>query len=341
MDMISELETLCLLNGISGDENRVRDYIISQIGNKAEVSVDNLGNVIAFCKGEKTPKNKVMVSAHMDEVGMIVTYINSDGTLKISAVGGIDERVVYGRRVSVGKSGIIGVVGGKAVHNLTAEERKKAVPFSELTVDIGADSREEAEKLCALGDSVCFVSEFCRFGEGFLKCKAIDDRAGCAIMLKIIREGVKYDTYFTFVVQEEIGLRGSTCAAYTVNPDFAFVLESTTAADIPSASGADRVCELGKGPVVSYMDRHTIYDKELYSLAFETAKENGIPCQTKTKVAGGNDAGAIHLSRGGVRTAAISLPCRYLHSPSCVIKGEDFENAYRLTKLLLDRTYNK
>ena len=127
MDMISELETLCLLNGISGDENRVRDYIISQIGNKAEIRVDNLGNVIAFCKGEKTPKNKVMVSAHMDEVGMIVTYINSDGTLKISAVGGIDERVVYGRRVSVGKSGIIGVVGGKAVHNLTAEERKKAL----------------------------------------------------------------------------------------------------------------------------------------------------------------------------------------------------------------------
>lgn len=341
MDMINELKTLCLLNGISGDENSVRDYIISRIKDKAEITVDNLGNVIAFCKGKKTPKNKIMVSAHMDEVGMIVTYINSDGTLKISSVGGIDERVVFGRRVSVGKKGLVGVVGGKAVHNLSADERKKAVPFSDLTVDIGADSKEEAEKLVSLGDSVCFASEFCKFGDNFLKCKAIDDRAGCAIMLRLIDEGVEYDTFFTFVVQEEIGLRGSTCAAYTVAPDYAFVLESTTAADIPSASGADRVCELGKGPVVSYMDRHTIYDKELYDMAFETAEKNNIPCQTKTKVAGGNDAGAIHLSRGGVRTCAVSLPCRYLHSPSCVIKSSDFENAFQLIKLLLDRTYNK
>lgn len=339
--MINELKSLCLLNGISGDEGAVRDYIISRIKDKAEMTVDNLGNVIAFVKGRSKPKNKVMVSAHMDEVGMIVSYIEPDGTLKISPVGGIDPRVVFGRRVTVGENNICGVVGGKAVHNLTEEERKKSVPFEKLTVDIGCTSREEAQKLVSLGDSVCFVSDFVRFGSGFVKCKAIDDRAGCAIMLRLIDEGVDCDTYFTFVVQEEIGLRGATCAAYTVNPDYAFVLESTTAADIPSAAGADRVCELGKGPVVSFMDRHTIYDKELYALAFELAAENNIPCQTKTRVAGGNDAGAIHLSRGGVKTCAVSLPCRYLHSPCCVIKDEDFENAYTLTKMLLDRTYNR
>jgi len=339
--MTDMLRELCLLDGISGDEGAVRDHIISRIGDKAEVTVDDLGNVIAFVKGKSSPKNKVMVSAHMDEVGMIVTYINTDGTVRVSPVGGIDPRVVFGRRVRIGKAGIYGVAGGKAVHNLSAEERKKSVPFDKIVIDIGCDSKEETEKLVSLGDSVRFVSDFTEYGDGYVKCKAIDDRAGCAIMLRLIDEGVPCDTYFTFVVQEEIGLRGATCAAYTVAPDYAVVLEATTAADIPSASGADRVCELGKGPVVSFMDRHTMYDKELYRLAFETAAENGLPCQTKTRVAGGNDAGAIHVSRGGVRTCAVSLPCRYLHSPSCVIKREDFENAYTLTKLMLDRIYNK
>lgn len=339
--MTDMLRELCLLDGISGDEGAVRDHIISRIGDKAEVTVDDLGNVIAFVKGKSSPKNKVMVSAHMDEVGMIVTYINPDGTVRVAPVGGIDPRVVFGRRVRIGKAGIYGAAGGKAVHNLSAEERKKSVPFDKLVIDIGCDSREETEKLVSLGDSVRFVSDFTEYGDGYVKCKAIDDRAGCAIMLRLIDEGVLCDTYFTFVVQEEIGLRGATCAAYTVDPDYAVVLEATTAADIPSASGADRVCELGKGPVVSFMDRHTMYDKELYRLAFEVAEENGLPCQTKTRVAGGNDAGAIHVSRGGVRTCAVSLPCRYLHSPSCVIKREDFENAYTITKLMLDRIYNK
>ena len=266
--MLDKLKDLCLLDGISGDEGAVREYIIDKIGDKAEITVDNLGNIIAFCKGKKTPKNKIMVSAHMDEVGMIVTYVNADGTLKVSSVGGVDPRVVFGRRVKIGRNNVLGVVGGKAIHNLTADERKKSVPFDKLTIDIGVDSREEALKLVRLGDSVRFVSDFVEFGEGFVKCKAIDDRAGCAIMLRMIEEGVEYDTYFTFVVQEEIGLRGSTCAAFTVAPDYAVVLESTTAADIPSASGEKRVCELGKGPVVSYMDRHTMYDRELFELAF-------------------------------------------------------------------------
>jgi endoglucanase len=339
--MTEELKRLCRIDGISGDEGAVRDYIISRIKDKAEITVDNLGNVIAFVKGKKPAKNKVMISAHTDEVGMIVTYINDDGTLNISPVGGIDPRVVFGRRVTVGRQNITGVIGGTAVHNLSSEDRKKSVPFEKMTVDIGTDSREQTEKLVSLGDSVRFVSDFVRFGDGLIRCKAIDDRAGCAIMLRMIDEGLDYDAYFTFVVQEEIGLRGSTCAAYSVNPDYAIVLESTTAADIPSARGADRVCELGKGAVVSFMDRHTIYDKELYSLAFSLAEENGIPCQTKTRVAGGNDAGAIHTSRGGVRTCAVSLPCRYLHSPSCVIKESDFENAYVLTRLLFDRICNK
>lgn len=338
--MLELLEKLCLLDGISGDEGEVREFIIAQIKDFAQVSVDPLGNVIAFCKG-KAAKNRVMVSAHMDEVGMIVTYICSDGALKIDCVGGVDPAVVYAKRVTVGKNKVPGVIAATAVHNLEKGEKGKAVPFERLTVDIGCKSREEAQKLVNLGDSVHFVSDFLKFGEGFVKCKAIDDRVGCAIMIKLIQEKPEYDTFFTFVVQEEIGLRGATAASYTVKPDYAFVLEATTAQDIPSAAEEKRVCELGKGAVVSFMDRHTIYDKEMYRLAFETAKENGLLCQTKTAVAGGNDAGAIHLSRGGVRTTAISVPCRYLHSPACVIKQSDIQSVYRLTKLLLDRTYNR
>lgn len=339
--MVELLKELCLLNGTSGDEKKVRDFICDRISGKCEFEIDNLGNVIAFKKGKNRPKNKVLVSAHMDEVGMIVRYINDDGTLKISPVGGIDPRVVFGRRVAIGDNNIIGVIGGQAVHNVSADNRKKAVKFEQMNVDIGCSTKEEAEKLVQLGDSVCFESEFFEFGENKIKGKAIDDRAGCAIMLEMIDGELEYDTWFTFVVQEEIGLRGSTVAAYTVNPDYALVLETTTAADVPSAGADKKVCKLGNGPVVSFMDRHTIYDKELYSMAFAAAEDYGIPCQTKTIVAGGNDAGAIHVSRGGVRTAAISLPCRYLHSPSCVIDKEDYFNSYKLAKLLLDGIYNK
>ncbi|MBQ8377913.1 MAG: M42 family metallopeptidase, partial [Oscillospiraceae bacterium] len=329
------------LDGISGDENAVRDYICKEIIGHAEFKIDNLGNVIAFKKGKNTPKNKIMISAHMDEVGMIVNFINSDGTLKISSVGGVDPRVVFGRQVFVGKNKINGVIGAKAVHNLTADEKDTAVTFDKMYVDIGCENKEVAEKLVSLGDSVTFSSEFIEYGDGFVKGKAIDDRAGCAVMLEMIKSDLEYDTYFTFVVQEEIGLRGSRCAAFSVEPDYAIVIESTTAADIPSASGADRVCELKKGPVVSFMDRSTIYNKELYNLAFECAKEIEIPCQTKTRVAGGNDAGAIHLSKGGVKTIAVSVPTRYLHSPSCVINKEDYFNTLKLVKALTDRIYNR
>ncbi len=341
MQMLDRLKELCLLDGISGDENAVRDYICKEIIGHAEFEIDNLGNVIAFKKGKNTPKNKIMISAHMDEVGMIVNFINSDGTLKVSSVGGVDPRVVFGRQVFVGKNKINGVIGAKAVHNLTADEKDTAVTFDKMYVDIGCDNKEEAEKLVSLGDSVTFSSEFIEYGEGFVKGKAIDDRAGCAVMLEMIKQDLEYDTYFTFVVQEEIGLRGSRCAAFSVEPDYAIVIESTTAADIPSASGADRVCELKKGPVVSFMDRSTIYNKELYNLAFECAKDLEISCQTKTRVAGGNDAGAIHLSKGGVKTIAVSVPTRYLHSPSCVINKEDYFNTLKLVKALTDRIYNR
>lgn len=339
--MFDTLCDLCVLNGISGDEEKIRSYIISRISGKCEYKVDNLGNIIAFKKGRITPKNKVLLSAHMDEVGLIVKYINDDGSLKVESVGGVDPRVVFGRQVTVGKNNTIGVVGGVAIHNLSKDERDKAVPFDKLTVDIGANSRSEAEKIVSLGDSVYFKSDYIEFGEGFVMSKAIDDRFGCAVLLELIESELEYDACFTFVVQEEVGLRGATAASYTVDPDYAIVIEATTAADIPSADGEKSVCKCGSGPVVTFMDRSTIYNKELYNLALDTAKENNIPCQTKTMIAGGNDAGAIHISRGGVKTLAVSVPCRYIHSPSCMAKKDDMKNSLTLIKLVTEKLYNR
>lgn len=329
------LEKLCTLNGTSGDEGAVREFILSEISDFCDCTVDPPGNIIARKKGASPAKNTVMVSAHMDEVGMIVTSIKSDGTLTVAPVGGVDPRAAIGRPVRVGE--LYGVIGAKAVHNLSADEKKTAPKFEALYADIGAADKADAEKLVSLGDRVHFVSDFTAFGDGFVKSKAIDDRFGCGVMIDLIKSELPYDCVFTFVVQEEVGLRGSRTAAYTVDPDFAIVLEATTAADIPLASGEKRCCELGKGAVVSYMDRSTIYDRELYELSKTVSANNDIKWQTKTMVAGGNDSGAIHISRGGVRTIAISAPCRYLHSPSCVVKLSDLDDCERLAALMLER----
>lgn len=331
------LKKLCLINGVSGDECDVREFIISQVENLCEYRIDNLGNLICFKKGRKAPDKKIMIAAHMDEVGFIVTSIRDDGTLTFGAVGGIDPVVAVGRQVIVGKNNLSGVIGSTAVHNLSAEQRDKAPKMDSLYIDIGASDKADAEKYVRPGDCVYFDSRFVEFGENCIKAKAIDDRVGCAIMIRLMQQELEYDTYFVFNVQEEIGLRGSGVSAFAVQPDIAIVLESTTASDIDGVSGAKRVCSLGNGPVVSYMDRSTLYDRRLFKLAFDTAEENNIPCQTKTVIAGGNDSGAIHISGKGVRTMAVSLPCRYLHSPSCVINFKDMENAYKLVEILSEK----
>ncbi len=335
MDFETLLKELCTLNGASGDEGAVRSYIIEKIKNKCQYKIDPMGNIIAFKNGINNTKNKVMISAHMDEVGMIVTSIKSDGTLTLSPVGGIDARVVIGRKIRV--NGIQGVIGSKAVHNLTADEKNKAAEFSSLYADIGAENKEDTEKLVCPGDYVYFDSEYYKFGDDFVCGKAIDDRFGCAVMIMMINSNLAYDCAFTFVVQEEVGLRGARVAAFTVDPDFAIVLEATTAADIPPASDEKKCCILGKGAVVSYMDRSTVYDRELYLLSKQIAEENHIPWQTKTMVAGGNDSGAIHITRSGVRTMAISIPCRYLHSPASAAKVSDMEASLTLAEKMFEK----
>lgn len=332
------LKDLCLLNGTSGREEAVRNYIIEKIKDKCEYSVDALGSVIAFKKGRKAPDKKVLVAAHTDEVGFIITDITDDGYLCFAPVGGIDAAVVLGRRVDI--NGIKGVVGAKAVHLLSDDEKKNEPAFDKLAIDIGAADKAEAEKAVSLGDCAYFASDYCEFGDGFIKSKALDDRIGCMLMIELINSDLEYDTYFCFNVQEEVGLRGSGCSAYAVKPDVAVILESTTAADIDGVTGGDKCCVLGKGPVVSFMDGRTIYDKQIFDLAFEVAKENNIKIQTKTKIAGGNDAGAIQKSGAGCRVAAVSLPCRYIHSGSSVVKISDIEETCRFFPLFLSKLYD-
>lgn len=323
------LKKLSEARGISGREEEVRELILKEIRPCADkIEITPLGNIIALKKGETKPKIRLMVSAHMDEVGLIVTHITDDGLLKFAPVGGIDRRILPGKSVTIGED-IRGVIGVKPIHMLTKDEREKSVPLKELYIDIGALSREEAEAAVKPGDEITFDSIF-DTANGMVKGKALDDRAGCAILIDVMKRDLKYDTAFVFAVQEEVGLNGAKTAAYSVKPDAAIVVESTTAADVPGIDKDRQVCRLGAGPVISFMDKRTIYDRGYYGLAFKAAKKAGVKCQAKQAVAGGNDAGAIHTSRGGVRTIAVSLPCRYLHSPVGMIAQDDFLAAPKL-----------
>lgn len=335
-DFLENLEYLCNLDGVSGQEDIVVSAIIEQIKPYCEYSIDSQKNILAFKKGKKTPNKKIMLAAHTDEVGLMITGVTTDGMLHITTVGGINPKVILGRAVRVIGKDIYGVIGTKAMHMQSDDERNSVVPIDKLYIDIGAKDKEDALNHVSLGDTVAFCSEYKEFGDGFIKAKAIDDRAGCAMMMDILKEDLEYDTHFLFCSQEEVGLRGSTVGAYTINPDVAIVLESTASGDVAGVSGDMKVSMLNEGPVVSYRDQSTLYDRELYQRTFELAKENGIKCQTKTMISGGNDAGAIHVSRGGVKTIAVSIPSRYIHSPSSVVKKSDVLDSLKLVKVMLN-----
>ena len=315
------LQLLSQTNGISGDENAVREFILSQIKDFADdYRTDSMGNLIVFKKGRKTPDKKLLLSAHMDEVGFIVTCITEDGYLKFDEVGGIDRRVVMGKSVTVGKN-IKGVIIAEPMHLLSGEQRNAIPKYDRLYIDIGATNKKEAEQYVTLGDSVQFDSQFDR-NNGIITGKALDDRVGCFILINMIQSEPEYDMYFSFVVQEEVGLRGAKCVSYAVDPDFAIIIEATTAADIPNVAEDKQVCHVGAGAVISFMDRRTIYDKVLVKSAMECA-DNQTKVQYKQAVAGGNDAGAIQSAGDGVRVLAVSLPCRYLHSNCSLIAESD------------------
>lgn len=328
------LKDLCALRGISGCEDKVRERIIEEIKPYASsFRVDGLGNLIVEKKGKKRSAKSVMLDAHMDEVGMIVTHIDGNGQLHFSTVGGIDEKVIAGVGVEIGENAVAGVVGVKPTHLCKADERKKAVPVDSLTIDIGASSKEEAEKYVSVGDDVTFISPIYENGE-IIRAKALDDRAGCCMLVELIRKELEYDLTFVFSVQEEVGLCGAKTATFSVKPDAAIVLETTTASDLAGIASEKQVCKVGNGAVISFMDKRTIYDRKYYELAFRVAQQCNASAQAKEAVAGGNNAGAIHSSASGVRTVAVSLPCRYLHAPIGMISLKDYDSALAIVENL-------
>jgi len=329
------LKTLCELPGVSGREDAVRAYVLDTLKastTEKTITVDPLGNVICTLIGEKRPPKKLMLAAHMDEVGLIITSITDDGFLRFDTVGGIDEAVLYGKRVKIGS--VTGVIGCKAIHLCSKEDAEKIPKKCDMLIDIGVTA-DEAKHLVKAGDVAVFDAPFTEL-QSLVMGKAIDDRIGCALLLKLAEMKPPYDITLAFTVQEEVGARGAGPATFSVAPDIALIIETTTAADIADVPKERQVCAVGEGPVISFMDKSTLYDAELYARIRALADENAIPNQTKTMVAGGNDAGNIQRTASGVRVAAISIPCRYLHSPSCVCSITDTESTEKLLRVLTE-----
>ena len=329
------LRTLSLGFGPTGCEDEIRAQIQKEIAPLGyETLTDTLGNLLVRVRiGQGGPR--LMISAHMDEVGFMVTDVDKEGYLRFDTVGGIDASVMAGRKVTLGDetTRLCGVICSKAIHHKSAEERKKAVSVDKLYMDIGATSREEAEAKAPVGTFGTFDSPFYLFGKDdrMVKGKALDDRMGCAALVEVLR-AIKeeppvgnFELYACFTVREEIGLSGAKTAAQRICPDYALILETTAVGDVAEVEPAKRVADVGQGGAISLMDRATIYDKPFVEFLLATAKEEGIAAQIKRFVSGGNDAGSIHKTGTGVRTAALSVPTRYLHSPACVASLDDYE----------------
>lgn len=331
------LKELTRLRGVSGDEGEVRAFIMEKAKPFAdEIKVDNMGSVIAYKRCKDPNAKTVMVAAHMDEVGFLVQYIRDDGLIRYMTVGGIDPAVCVSKRVRIGKDGVPGVIGCKAVHLQAPDERTQALKHSQLFIDIGAKDKADAMSKVKIGDYVIFDSDYVEFGKNLVKSRALDDRIGCAVMLELMQHDYPCHVAFAFNVQEEVGLRGAMATAFRIQPDCALVLEGTTANDTVGAKAHDEVCTVGQGPTISFMDRASIAHPALFARMREIAKEKNISWQLKRGVAGGNDAGSIQRAQGGCATATISVPCRYIHSPASVCNLDDVENQYRLVKAFLD-----
>ncbi len=330
--MIENIIKLSLINGVSGREGAVCDYIENALSGVCEMERDALGNLFAFKKGKREARKKIMLTAHMDEVGFIVTAVKENGMLKFSACGGVDSRVTVGRRVTVGENAVLGVIGTKAVHQKSDKEKEEVLSLDKLFIDIGAKDKKEALNMINIGDTAAFEGQYIELGGDMFTVKALDDRAGCGILMELLKEFDEFDIHCVFTVQEETGLAGGKVAANRLKPDIGIAVETTTAGDVGGTKYEEQVCRVGDGGVVSFMDKGTIYDYTLYRTIMDNAKAQSIPAQTKEGVYGGNESRVMQVAGNGVKVAAISMPCRYLHSATCLLKKQDIENTFKLIK---------
>lgn len=334
------LEKLSNALGPAGCEDEVRRLLARSLRDQVDtLQTDALGNLIAFKQGTgPEPRLKVMVDAHIDEVGLMVTRFEKNGLLGFRAVGGLDDRLLLAKGVLVGKNRLPGVITAPPIHLAKPEQRKQVLKIEQLVIDIGASSEDQAKGLVNLGDYATFDTRFqilSENGQRTVKGKAFDDRVGCAVAAALAGDEYDVDVYLSFSAQEETGLRGAQVAAFRIEPDVAFALEGTICDDTPRKEDISPTSQLGKGPAITIMDRSFIADKRLVQLLTDFAGARGIPYQFKQPGVGSTDAGAIHLAKTGVPSVAVSVPCRYIHGPVSIASLNDFDHAVALMKAAL------
>ncbi len=324
------LKDLTNLNGGSGDEGKVRDYIKEKIKDKVDsLYVDNVGNLIALKKGKKSGF-KLGLLSHMDEVSFMITDINEDGTLSFRSVGGVDPRVVIGKKLLVGEK--TGVVGFKPIH--LQEKKVEKVNYDQLKIDIGAKDKKDVK--VEIGTYVYFTTKY-EETEKYATAKAFDDRTGCAVnLIASIETTPMYDTYFIFTVGEEIGLMGASVIMEQLDLDAAIVLEGTTAGDLPELEEYKWATHLGDGPVFTFFHSGYVIDQRMLKAFIKTAEKLNIKYQMKRRTPGGTDARKIATTAKGAPAGVISVPCRYIHSPVSVMNKEDFLSTVKLAKALVE-----
>jgi len=336
MALAEILEKLSNACGVAGREDEVRSLIKKFLKPYvAEVKEDTLGNVIGVKKGKKNAP-KVMLAAHMDEIGLLVKTISKEGFLQFTKIGGMDDRILLAQKVIVDteKAPLHGIIGSKPGHIQKEEERKKVITYDELFIDIGAENQEEAKKMgVRIGDPVVFDIRFARVGKDIVIGKAFDDRVGCAIMVEAMKrlEKTECTVYVVGTVQEEVGLRGATTAAFGISPDVGIALDVTIAGDVPGVKEVEAPIKMRKGPSVTIADSGLITHPKILRLLIDTAEEHNIPYQLETGLPGSTDAARISMTKEGVPSGVISTPTRYIHSPASLLSLEDAENAVKLT----------
>jgi len=342
MSLAENLEKLSNACGVAGREEEVRNLMIKLLKPHVdEICVDKLENVIAVKKGEKNAP-KIMLAAHMDEVGLMVKTISKDGFLQFAKMGGIDDRILLAQKVTVytAKGTLHGIVGSKPPHIQKEEERKKIVKYDDLFIDIGAENREAAVKMgVKVGDIVGFDVKYAQIGKDLVIGKAFDDRAGCAVMIEALKLLAKTEctVYAVGTVQEEVGLRGAATAAFGVDPDVGIALDVTIAGDVPGVREFDTTVAMGKGPTLSVSDSGLITHPKVLRLLLDVAEEKKIAYQLETGLMGSTDAARISLTRQGVPSGTISVPARYIHSPVGMISLKDAENSAKLTAAAIQK----
>jgi len=338
------MERLCNAVGVSGDEGEVRKIVIEEIkpyADGAEVSVDALGNVLARRQGKAEKRLKVMLAAHLDEVGLMITRDENNGFFRFEGVGGVDKRLLVGKAVWVGQDHIPGVIGAKPIHLTSDEELKNTISVDDMRIDVGGDNKGKVK----VGDRATYAFPFQRMGAS-LRGKALDDRLGVAMLIELFKQPFpQLDVLAAFTVQEEVGLRGAGVAAYALEPDVAIVLDCTPAYDLPhweneggkTQEHARYNTRLGGGAAIYVADGDTLSDPRLLRHLVETAEACNIPYQIRQPGGGGTDAGAIHVSREGIPAISVSVPARYIHTSAGIARAADWQNTQALLRAALER----